>query len=81
MPRRTAADEAKDVKDLDRQGTRNLYLLVRESANGKDEWRFPKGYVESGELLHEVSISCRMASRRNIHNPVGSTNPIAGPVW
>ncbi|KLO12003.1 hypothetical protein SCHPADRAFT_854490 [Schizopora paradoxa] len=54
-PRRTSADETKDVKDLNRQGSRNLYLLVRDSTNGKDEWRFPKGNVESGELLHEAA--------------------------
>ncbi len=57
MPRRTSADESKDAKSLDRHGSRNLYLLVRGSATDEDEWRFPEGYVESGELLHEVRIA------------------------
>ncbi|KAL5529449.1 hypothetical protein ACEPAG_5434 [Sanghuangporus baumii] len=55
MPRRTPADEKRDVKSLDRQGSRNLYLLVKGLPDDKYKWRFPKGYVETGELLHEAA--------------------------
>ena len=53
MPRVTKADLAGDVRSLDRQGERNLYLLVQ----GQDKsWRFPQGSWKEGELLHEVCI-------------------------
>jgi len=55
MSRRTLVDESNDVKSLDRHCSRNLYLLVRGSEEDTNEWRFPKGYVESGELLHEAA--------------------------
>ena len=54
MPRRTPADEKRDVKSLDRHGTRNLYLLVKGPPGDKYKWRFPKGYIETSEFLHEV---------------------------
>lgn len=53
IPRKTAADIAGDVKSLDREGSRNLYLLVKENSTG-DIWRFPKGIVGEGEALHQV---------------------------
>ena len=55
MPRRSEADDKKDVKSLDRHGTRNMYLLVKGVEGDEHLWRFPKGYVETGEMLHEVS--------------------------
>lgn len=54
MPRWTRADEKGDVRKLERSGSRNLYLLVKGSSKDKYEWRFPKGYAETGEPLHEV---------------------------
>ncbi|KAH9951505.1 60S ribosomal protein L17 [Amylocystis lapponica] len=56
MPRIHEADEKGDARSLDRQGERNLYLLV----NGKDHagnavWRFPQGGLTQDELLHEAA--------------------------
>jgi large subunit ribosomal protein L46 len=48
------ADSTNDVKSLDRQGQRNLYLLLLAEENGKDVWRFPQGGLEKGDLLHQV---------------------------
>ena len=55
MPRQTAADVSGDVKSLDRVGSRNLYLLVKDNFT-ESTWRFPKGVVEEGEALHQVNI-------------------------
>ncbi|KDN52586.1 hypothetical protein K437DRAFT_253990 [Tilletiaria anomala UBC 951] len=44
LPRRTAADEANDVKSLERQGERTLYLVVK--AAGQKGWRFPADEVD-----------------------------------
>ena len=55
MSRITEADRKGDVKSLDRQGERNLYLLVQaKDEAGKDVWRFPQTVVDKEELLHEV---------------------------
>ena len=55
-PRIHESDKTGDVKNLNRQGERNLYLLVRgKDVTGKDVWRFPQGGLEEGELLHQVS--------------------------
>ncbi|KAI5124065.1 hypothetical protein M0805_003892 [Coniferiporia weirii] len=64
MPRRSEADEKRDVKSLDRHGSRNLYLLVKAPPGDKYEWRFPKGYVEAGEYLHD-------AAKRDLHAECG----------
>ncbi|EJD02110.1 uncharacterized protein FOMMEDRAFT_157304 [Fomitiporia mediterranea MF3/22] len=64
LPRRTAADEKRDLKSLDRHGARNLYLLVKGLPGDKYQWRFPKGHVETGELLHE-------AAKRDLHAECG----------
>lgn len=48
------SDVTGDVKSLDRKGQRHLYLLVKTNGNGKEQWAFPQGGVEKGELLHEV---------------------------
>lgn len=63
MPRRSQADEKKDIKSLDRHGPRNLYLLVKGKPEDKYEWRFPKGYAATGELLHEVCLLLRGTAR------------------
>ncbi|KAH8102896.1 60S ribosomal protein L17 [Cristinia sonorae] len=78
MPRVHEADIKGDTKSLDRQGERNLYLLVRgKDATGKEVWRFPHGDVKPEELLHD-------AARRDLHAECGdhmdtwvvSRNPI-----
>ncbi|KAF9532417.1 50S ribosomal subunit L30 [Crepidotus variabilis] len=57
MPRSHSADEAADVKSLDRAGTRNLYLLLQTLEDGKDVWRFPQGEVENSQFLHQAALS------------------------
>ncbi|EPT05402.1 hypothetical protein FOMPIDRAFT_1039417 [Fomitopsis schrenkii] len=78
MPRVHEADVKNDVKSLDRQGERNLYLLVHgQNAAGKDVWRFPQGGIEEGQALHQ-------AADRDLYNECGdlldawvvSRNPI-----
>ena len=54
MPRRSVADISGEVKSLGREGSRNLYLLVKENST-EDIWRFPRGVVDEGEALHQVS--------------------------
>lgn len=54
-PRKHESDTTGDVKSLDRQGQRNLYLLLKATDSaGKSTWRFPQGDVEKGQLLHQV---------------------------
>ncbi|GJJ12508.1 hypothetical protein Clacol_006751 [Clathrus columnatus] len=63
MSRTTEADKINDVKSLNRQGHRNLYLLVKR---GEGEWRLPgaRGDLRDGELLHE-------AAKRELHAECG----------
>lgn len=56
MPRKHSADECGDLTNLDRVGTRNLYLLLQTVQNGQDVWRFPQGDVEKGQFLHQVGL-------------------------
>ncbi|THH31761.1 hypothetical protein EUX98_g2442 [Antrodiella citrinella] len=66
MPRVHEADLKGDVKSLDRNGERNLYLLLRaKDAAGKDVWRFPQGGVQAEELLHD-------AAQRDLHAECGA---------
>lgn len=51
LARETEADKKKDVKRLDRELERTLYLVVK----GKDGWGFPADVVAGGENLHVVS--------------------------
>lgn len=53
MSRSTEADKINDTKSLNRNGHRNLYLLVKKS----NQWRLPgaQGGLRDGELLHEVN--------------------------
>lgn len=48
--RTTEADNKGDVRRLDRQLERTLYLVVK----GKDGWGFPADIIPEGENLHEV---------------------------
>jgi len=57
MPRTHEVDTKDDLKNLNRKGQRNLYLMLRTNEDGKDVWRFPTGVVEKGELLHVVRYS------------------------
>jgi large subunit ribosomal protein L46 len=50
-PRVTEADETGDVRRLDRQLDRTLYLVVKH-ADGS--WGFPAGLVDTDENLHVV---------------------------
>lgn len=67
-PRRHPADDAKDVKSLDRKGKRNLYLLLRAEESGKDIWRFPQGGVEPGDFLHQVHILALVFLKRELNS-------------
>ncbi|KAI8818519.1 uncharacterized protein EV422DRAFT_551194 [Fimicolochytrium jonesii] len=49
-PRRTKADEVRDMKSLDRALERTLYLVVKRKDGG---WRFPAGKLEGQEVLSE----------------------------
>ena len=56
MPRLHESDKSGDVKELNRQGERNLYLLVHgKDSSGKQVWRFPQGGLKEDEALHQVS--------------------------
>ncbi|TFY82871.1 hypothetical protein EWM64_g1141 [Hericium alpestre] len=50
-----ASDLSGDVKSLDRNGQRNVYLLLKKTEGGKEVWTFPRGGVQAGELLHQAA--------------------------
>jgi large subunit ribosomal protein L46 len=54
----TEADTTNDLHSLDRQGERNLYLLLK---NQDEKWSFPQRQVQKGEIMHQVSILCSNA--------------------
>jgi large subunit ribosomal protein L46 len=58
MPRRTKADEEGDVRRLDRELERTLYLVVKRGEGEKGVWRFPEGALSTSENLHEVCLDC-----------------------
>ncbi|KAG9125081.1 54S ribosomal protein L17 mitochondrial [Ceratobasidium sp. 392] len=60
LPREHESDRTGDVKNLNRKGDRNLYLLVR-AAEG---WRLPQGPVERGATLHSAAL-------RELHSECG----------
>ncbi|PCH38706.1 60S ribosomal protein L17 [Wolfiporia cocos MD-104 SS10] len=67
LPRIHEADIKNDVRSLDRQGERNLYLLLhRKDHTGKNVWSFPQGGLKDGELLHE-------AAERDLYTECGSS--------
>lgn len=51
LPRELESDQEEDVKNLNRKGDRNLYLLVE----GEEGWRLPQGPANRGAALHTVS--------------------------
>ncbi|KAJ3501753.1 hypothetical protein NLJ89_g9197 [Agrocybe chaxingu] len=55
VPRTHPADSSGDVRSLDRQGKRNLYLLLHTVEDGAEKWRFPQGDVEKGQFLHQAA--------------------------
>jgi large subunit ribosomal protein L46 len=65
IPRVHRADVEKDLKSLDRNGQRNLYLLLKTQSFGKERWRFPQGDVVKGDLLHQ-------AAQRDLHAECGN---------
>ncbi|KAL4074698.1 39S mitochondrial ribosomal protein L46-domain-containing protein [Scleroderma yunnanense] len=77
LPRIHEADTNNDLKNLNRKGQRNLYLMLRTQEDGKDVWRFPTGRVEKDELLHVAAIR-RLDDEcgRNMDTWVVSRNPI-----
>ncbi|CAE6435311.1 hypothetical protein ACGC1H_002870 [Rhizoctonia solani] len=52
LPREHESDRTGDVKNLNRKGDRNLYLLV----NGTDGWRLPQGPTKQGVALHTAAL-------------------------
>jgi large subunit ribosomal protein L46 len=62
-PRTTEADKKKDFHSLDRQGERNLYLIIKKKAGDKTYWLFPEGSVQKSEFLHDVCTVCRSLQR------------------
>ncbi|KAI0818805.1 39S mitochondrial ribosomal protein L46-domain-containing protein [Irpex lacteus] len=54
LPREHESDRTGEVKSLDRQGQRNVYLLVQvKDETGKMSWRFPHAPVNTRENLFE----------------------------
>lgn len=79
ISRVTQADEANDVKSLNRKLDRSLYLLVQ---NKDGEWRFPEDRVYGRENLHQVRCVEAMHVRINAdvtHRPLSafSYKPVA----
>jgi large subunit ribosomal protein L46 len=55
VPRLHESDRTGNVQSLDRQGQRNIYLLVlAKDEAGKESWRFPQAPVSKQENLFEV---------------------------
>ncbi|GAB1521873.1 39S mitochondrial ribosomal protein L46 [Rhizoctonia solani] len=52
LPREHESDRTGDVKNLNRKGDRNLYLLVK----GLDSWRLPQGPAKQGAALHATAL-------------------------
>ncbi|CAE6508765.1 unnamed protein product [Rhizoctonia solani] len=52
LPREHESDRTGDVKNLNRKGDRNLYLLV----NSTDGWRLPQGPTKQGVALHTAAL-------------------------
>lgn len=50
-PRRTAADEANDIRSLDRALDRTLYLMLQEDG----QWKFPTEKLVDGDFLHTAA--------------------------
>jgi len=55
LSRWTEADRKGDVRRLDRQLARTLYLVVKRANGG---WGFPSGELVGRENLHQVCFLC-----------------------
>lgn len=56
MPREHESDRTGDVKSLNRQGQRNIYLVVlSKDSSGKESWKFPQTPVTKDQNLFDVS--------------------------
>lgn len=82
MPRIHQADSQGDLKNLNRRGQRNLYLMLRRKQDDKHVWRFPTGAVAKGESLHVSAIrrldqECgrKMDTWLVSRNPIGVYHP------
>ncbi|CCM03837.1 uncharacterized protein FIBRA_05986 [Fibroporia radiculosa] len=77
-PRIHESDRTGNVRSLDRQGERNLYLLLQiKSQAGANIWRFPQGGLQSGEPLHEAAErALEDKCDSNMDTWVVSRNPI-----
>ncbi|KAI9278623.1 39S mitochondrial ribosomal protein L46-domain-containing protein [Phascolomyces articulosus] len=53
--RMTKADTTNDIKSLDRQLQRTLYLVVHKPEDTQHPWQFPQGPMDSAEYLHEAA--------------------------
>ncbi|QRV75423.1 39S mitochondrial ribosomal protein L46 [Ceratobasidium sp. AG-Ba] len=60
LPREHQSDRTGDVKNLNRRGDRNLYLLVKAD----EGWRLPQGPAEPGATLHTTAL-------RELHSECG----------
>jgi len=54
-PRTTIADGSKDMQSTDRCLEDSLYLLVRQTINGKDHWVLPQTEWQQGETLKQTA--------------------------
>ncbi|KAI0698500.1 39S mitochondrial ribosomal protein L46-domain-containing protein [Cytidiella melzeri] len=78
MPREHESDRTNNVQSLDRQGPRNVYLLVLAKDDaGKERWRFPQAPVTTRENLFEsVQNYLRSPFGVGMDTWVVSRNPI-----
>lgn len=51
----TEADRSNDLKSTDRKLDSTLYLLVKQSIEGRDHWVLPQATWEQGETLRQVA--------------------------
>lgn len=65
LPREHESDRTGDVKDLNRQGERNLYLLVQSKED--KSWRFPFWTAGLEQALHKV---CTLFHSPRFHTDV-----------
>ncbi|KAH8889299.1 hypothetical protein GQ53DRAFT_825614 [Thozetella sp. PMI_491] len=78
VPRRTEADEKRDVRRLDRALDRTLYLVVRRGDGEKAQWAFPSGEVPTHEALHETAARVLAESAGiNMNTWIVGRHPIA----
>ena len=59
-PRTTPADLSGDMRTVQRQLDKMLYLLVRKNRDSHC-WQMPQGGLEEGESLLQVMVKCARA--------------------